>query len=489
MMRQTTRQMHSLTLPTGVFLFIYGRLVCPFMDSLDAAQLITGLGIVAVIHVALRELALALWGTVPTARRGYVLSLLTWGLAGLVALLVHALRYPDFPIDSHIKLLAGYWLLGGGVMAQLEYTLLERRLRRQGESLLGQARAHRDRLGRRLMESFLVFTAVPAIGMVLLIVRYVIEGFADPIVVGEVAFMALVLTLGAVLVAWNYGQTLREDTENIVAGLEHIATGQLDIHLDDSRADELGRVAEGINEMTNGLRLREQIREAFGRFVSPLVAEAVIRDFSPQPQEGGKLRLGGQRRIVTVVLADLRGFTPLTETLPPNTLTALLNGHFSAMVEVIHAHGGLVDKFMGDSVMAVFGLSGDPDTHPAHALDCAQALLARTQADNAARLSQGFPALTLGIGLQTGPVVAGTLGSPDRLEFTVIGEAVNIAARLQDMARAPNPPLLLGAETAQAVPPTRVRPLGPMALRGMSKPVEVFTLCHAGDAGQDQATG
>ena len=137
------------------------------------------------------------------------------------------------------------------------------------------------------MESVLVFTAVPASGMVLLIVRYVIEGFADPIVVGEVAFMALVLTLGAVLVAWNYGQTLREDTENIVAGLEHIATGQLDIHLDDSRADELGRVAAFAGREH---RVAHRLEEPLGDPVAALVVAvrgAALADARQGLFEGG----------------------------------------------------------------------------------------------------------------------------------------------------------------------------------------------------------
>lgn len=470
--------MHLLPVGAAVFLYVYSRAVCPFIDGLDAARLFTGLAVVTVVHLAFRVVAERLFPVprdgVGPARHGFRLAVATWGLAGAVAVAVHALRYPDFPLASHLKLLLGYWVLGGGVMAQFEYVFLERLLRRQG---IVSAAAY-DGLGRRLLESFFVFTLAPAGAMVLLVFRYVLEGLVIPGIAGEVMFLAVVLIAGALGVAWHYGRTLREDTRRLVAALEQIGDGRFDVRLDVTRPDELGRIAQGINAMAAGLRQREVIRDAFGRFVSPEVAEAFLRAHTDSGNGIGSDTLGGTRRDVTVLLCDLRGFTALSESLEPEVLTDLLNTYFTEMVDVVRAHGGLVDKFIGDAMMVVFGLAGEGVAeHPGRAVACARDLRARLAAFNEHQMAKGRPTLEHGIGLHSGPVVAGTIGSPERLEFTVIGATVNTAARIQSAARPPYPPILMSAETAQRlsgrVPTTAV---ATVRFKGLDEPTMLYGL-------------
>jgi adenylate cyclase len=334
------------------------------------------------------------------------------------------------------------------------------------------------------MESFLAFTVAPALAMILMMLRYQWEGYVIAGVALEVSFIVLVFMGSGVFVAWHYGRLLREDADAIVEGLERIAAGHLDVHLSVPRPDEIGRVARGINDMAAGLRQRERIRDAFGRFVSPTVAAAVLRQWAPDqesdaPALGEGAMLPGQQREVTVLMADLRGFTPLSETMDPAALTDLLNGWFARAVAAAERHGGLVDKFIGDAVMVVFGVEDDSDTHAQRAVSCGQALIGEMEAYNRERLTKdpAAPVLELGVGIHSGPVVAGTVGGPQRMEFTVIGATVNMAARLEAQARAPWPQLLFSAATARALGAgVVVQTLGSASLKGIKQPVDLYGL-------------
>ncbi len=487
---QAMRRMHILPLIAMGFLYAYGRVVCPFMDRVDPQRLASGLAMIAVFQIVAREAALRWWPLAPgqaVARHGYQISLLTWCTAGVAAVILHYFRYPDFHPSSHLKLLMGYGVLGAGILAQFEYSAIERQLRRVG-GLLSQARDVRDRLGRRLMESFMAFTIAPALSMVLMMLRYQWEGYVIAGVAAEVSFIVFVFMVSGAYVAWHYGRLLREDAEAIVAGLEDIAAGRLDVRLSVPRPDEIGRVATGINDMVAGLRQRERIRDAFGRFVSPTVATAVLREWAPDEEDRNDrgpvlpMMLSGQQRDVTVLMADLRGFTPLSETLEPAALTALLNGWFAQAVTVIDTHGGMVDKFIGDAVMVVFGIEDGDCDHAARAVLCARDLLNAMAAFNHQR-QQHAPdsvALALGVGLHSGPVVAGTVGSPQRMEFTVIGATVNMAARIESAARAPLPAVLLSAATADRLQASAlgrtitVEKVATTALKGIQEPVDLY---------------
>ena len=466
-------RLHGLALIAPLFLGIYGKLVCPFIDSISLTLLSSGLAVVTLFHLGLREV---LYRFVPyrggrtPARFGFRLSAISWLIAGAFSMAVHAILYPQFPWASHLKLVSGYWALGAGMLAQLEYGALERLIRRRGIAVA----MDQERMARQLFEKFLVFTGVPALTVTMMVARYIGEGFIGLGVGVEVVFLVLLFVLAAQAVAWNYGTALREDTQGIVAGLNRIAEGRFDVRLDASRADELGRVADGINAMAEGLKLRERIREAFGRFVSPEVAETFIRNHAA----GGKdIAMGGERRDLAILMADLRDFTPLSEALAPEALTDTLNAYFSEMVAAIGAHGGMVDKFMGDAVMAVFGLVPERGCSSRCAVEAGLDMLARLDRLNGERGRRGEAPLRMGIGIHQGEVMAGYLGSRDRLEFTVIGRPVNLAQRIQAEARGEMPALLFTEEVANrlvGVLPTRLVATTP--LKGVEAPLDLYSV-------------
>jgi adenylate cyclase len=210
-------------------------------------------------------------------------------------------------------------------------------------------------------------------------------------------------------------------------------------------------------------------RRLFSLYVTPEVAEHAIRHGA---------ELGGQLAEASVLFSDIRGFTSITEKMEATALIALLNRYFDAMSDAIVAHGGLVNKFGGDSLLAVFGTPLNPaQEHALQAVQAAQAMLAALQAFNADQMRRGEPALRTGIGVATGPVIAGNVGSDERLEYTVIGDTVNLASRLQALTKDLDAPVLLGSTTAEAVK-ARVAliPMGDIDVRGKKAPVQVYSL-------------
>jgi adenylate cyclase len=214
----------------------------------------------------------------------------------------------------------------------------------------------------------------------------------------------------------------------------------------------------------------EAIRQSrLARFFSPEVA----REITAQDEAVG---LGGAQTEVTVLFADIRGFTTLSEKLPPAAVVTLLNEYFAEMVDAIFAHRGMLDKFIGDAVMAVFGAPKASPTHAADALRAAAAMLDRLEGLNARRAARGEPPIKIGIGLHSGPVLLGRIGSERRMEYTAIGDAVNVASRLEGLTKERGVPLLLTRETADRLGPgVGLVAHGELQVRGRDRPIEVFT--------------
>ena len=276
--------------------------------------------------------------------------------------------------------------------------------------------------------------------------------------------IVVVVTLGLTL-----GSSLIDPIETLQERMKLARQGNLEVEAPVTSNDELGDLAVGFNAMINGLRQEEVIRQLFSLYVTPEVAEHAIRHGA---------ELGGQLTEATVLFSDIRGFTAMTEQLGPEGIIALLNRYFDVMSDAIIEYGGLVNKFGGDSLLAVFGtpLHPTPD-HAAHAVQAAQAMLAALDVFNAEQTARGEPTVRIGIGIATGPVVAGNVGSEERLEYTVIGDTVNLASRLESMTKKLGATVLLSSTTAEALAVwSDLLPAGKINVRGKQAPVRVYTL-------------
>ncbi len=215
-----------------------------------------------------------------------------------------------------------------------------------------------------------------------------------------------------------------------------------------------------------------------------LPQEAVDRVMGDDPEAA--LSLGGRLVTVTLLAADLRGFTAMSEELPPGEVMAQLNAYHGAMIDVIERHGGAIDKFIGDGTLVVFGLTGPARAAAQAAVACAGAMIDALAIHNEARARAGAPPLAMGIGVHSGPVIAGNLGVPGRrLEFTVIGDAVNTVSRLEGQTKSSGSPVIVSAETAALLPSTgSLCELAPVSLRGKQRELRVYGLASATKRGE-----
>jgi adenylate cyclase len=211
-------------------------------------------------------------------------------------------------------------------------------------------------------------------------------------------------------------------------------------------------------------------RRGLERFLPAEVVERVVA--------GDLAGLAGERRTVTVMFADLRGSTELAERLPPADVVALLNEYVGVLARCVFAHGGMLDKFLGDGLMAVFGVGGDHSDGAEAAAQASLEMQARVGALNEVRRTRGGMSIGFGIGLHTGEVVLGAVGIPQRSDYTAIGDTVNTAARLQELTKDLDADIVLSGETAGRLPAGRfrARDLGEVAVRGKTQPVRLLTL-------------
>ena len=230
--------------------------------------------------------------------------------------------------------------------------------------------------------------------------------------------------------------------------------------------DELGQLGQAFNNMRQGLFERDKVRNLLGKVISPEVAEELIQS---------DVQLGGEEKEISILFTDLRGFTGLSENRAPAEVLDFLNEYLTRMTAVIDRHGGVVDKYIGDAIMALFGAPLALPDHANRAVACALEMTKELEHSNAAFQAKGWPELAMGIGIHTGKVVVGNMGSKDRLNYTAIGDGVNLASRLESATKEFGVPIIVSEATRQQAPGYQYKELDIIQVKGKSQSVRIFT--------------
>ena len=226
------------------------------------------------------------------------------------------------------------------------------------------------------------------------------------------------------------------------------------------------QIRAGIGKALKTVEERDFIASIFGRYVTEDVAEVLLK--SPDA-----LQIGGEKRTVTLIMTDLRGFTTISECLSPEAVVAMLNHYLSCMIDIIIQYGGTIDEFIGDAILAIFGAPLSRGNDVERAVACALEMQRAMEAVNQWNAEQGYPNLEMGIGIHTGPVVVGNIGSEKRSKYGVIGSTANLTSRIESLTVGGQ--VLISSETAAAIAPQlKVGHQWTVELKGIATPVEIF---------------
>ena len=280
------------------------------------------------------------------------------------------------------------------------------------------------------------------------------------------AVFALFLTLIAILFAGTFVKPLGV----LMAAAKAVERGDYpNSRVKVTSSDEIGELSKIFNTMAEGVQARERERDILGRVVSPEVRDKLL---------SSDVNLVGENRRVSILFSDIRSFTTISEQMHPHDVVAMLNEYLGEMGEAVRRHGGYINNFIGDAIVVIFGAPLGWEDNEARALKAAVEMRARLKILNVRRASQGENIIESGIGISTGKVVAGQVGTNERFLYTVIGDAVNIAARLEALTKEyPDNPILINAATYEKVKEMAdftFKALGPVQLKGKAEAIEVF---------------
>ena len=377
-----------------------------------------------------------------------------WSVACVVFTLLALIMQPERALGTGFAI-----AISGLVVSAIAYLETEFVLRPiAARALSGSSRRRRGVTGvqTRMLLFWGIGTAAPVAGLGIAAVVALTgdEMSKDRLAIIALALTGVVLIFGLLVTVLN-ARAVVAPISSMRDALDRVGKGHFDAEVTVFDGTELGLLQAGFNDMVKGLREREAIRDVFGRHVGKEVAEAAAL---------GQVSLGGETRIVSVLFIDLIGSTTYATERSPQEVVATLNGFLGVVIEEVDRHGGFVNKFMGDAALAIFGAPVEQPGHASAALAAARQIAIRLRAE--------VSEIEAGIGVATGEAVAGNIGDETRFEYTVIGDAVNSAARLCDLSKSVPGHVLVSWESVRQASDTEAphwQDGGEHVLRGRSK--------------------
>lgn len=290
-------------------------------------------------------------------------------------------------------------------------------------------------------------------------------------------YLGGIVLILSILAVWFFSRTMTRPVMSLVDASRRIEAGEFELDLKPSTKDELGLLTESFTQMGRGLAERERVKETFGKFVNREIAERALK---------GELSLGGTRRTATIFFCDIRSFTALSEKFPPEDVVEFLNAYFTRMVECIETTGGVVDKFIGDAIMAVWGALVSTGSARDDALQAIRSALMMRQAlieYNSTRGGERRPVVGIGCGMNTGPCVVGQIGSPQRMEYTAIGDTVNLASRIEALNKPFGTDILVSQDTYELIQDEVIAAKMPaIKVKGKTAELSIYALINLKNA-------
>ena len=288
--------------------------------------------------------------------------------------------------------------------------------------------------------------------------------------------LAIVVLCASILVGHLFSGSLTAPIYDLVRAAVRVGRGDFKVDLKVKGRDEVGYLSHAFNSMARGLEERDRLKATFQKFHDKEIADRLL---------SGEVVLGGERREVAVLFTDIRNFTRLSEQMSPERVVEMLNEYMSVMVAAIGRHGGVVDKYVGDAILALWGVPESREDDVVRALRGCLAMQKDLEALNERRRERGDVPIEIGMGLNFGPVVAGNIGSPDRMEYTVIGDTVNVASRIESATKELGQPILV-AESAVRRAGAIFRFGETLSFRAKGKSEEVAVYPLLGEAGAEK---
>jgi adenylate cyclase len=416
----------------------------------------------------------------------YMMTLITacgWTLAGLVWGVLEPLATGQFTPTRALRQIFGITFVAGLVSTAFVFFAVERLWRKEMPAFFPEGDVSavtgvvRLRVRTRLLVIFLMLGTVPLSLLGVMAYRRSLALLtAEPVAAARlldnmlvtIVFIVAVGVVSAIGLAVFVAHSVAAPLRDLQTAMGRVEQGDLQTRCPVVGNDELGAVAEGFNRMVVGLREREFLRETFGKYVSPEVRDEIL---------SGRLSLEGQAREVTILFADLRDFTPWVEATDPRDVVRDLNRYFTEMNEAIRRHRGLVLQFIGDEIEAVFGAPVADPTHAEMALRAALEMRERLARLNAERGRAAKPPLRHGIGIHTGRVLAGNIGSAERLSYALVGDPVNLASRIQDLNKEFGSDILVSGTTRTLLDGRfDLSPLPAVRVKGSTVELEIYRL-------------
>jgi class 3 adenylate cyclase len=314
----------------------------------------------------------------------------------------------------------------------------------------------------KLIVALLVISVAPLAAIVVDLFSYNGERLQAEILVDVASAV-----MGVAITAYYIGRSLLQPIGNLSRAMTKVAAGDLDVRVPVTSNDEVGELTGRFNTMVEGLREREKIRETFGRYVDESVAATILR-------RQGEGALSGETAEATILFTDISGFTTIAEYLTPTELVGALNDYLETVLEPIRAHGGVVNTFIGDGLFASFNM---PLICEGHAVAAVRAAIDIQRAVGSRTFGDQGVALATRIGISTGNVIGGSVGAGQRMSFTLLGDTVNLAARLEQLNKQHGTRILVSESTREACGECfAFDALGNVQVRGRSETIAIYAV-------------